>query len=152
MANEYYHINWVLSNIIKRKIVAMFIVTSGESLTLYKTRYVTNIIHVCKSKMKWCNLQVVSTLGRPGLVVRQSWSVYHGLGALIMMSLRLVQLLLATEEEPDTRGWTQLSSTATEGAKTIVSSLVVVVALRCSNPAATYTNNCTIMTMNAINI
>lgn len=63
MANEYYHINWVLSNIIKRKIVAMFIVTSGESLTLYKTRYVTNIIHVCKSKMKWCNLQVVSTLG-----------------------------------------------------------------------------------------
>ena len=152
MANEYYHINCVLSNIIKRKIVAMFIVTSGESLTLYKTRYVTNIIHVCKSKMKWCNLQVVSTLGRPGLVVCQSWGLYHGFGALIMMSPRLVQLLLATEEEPDTRGWTQLSSTATEGAKTIVSSLVVVVALRCSNPAATYTNNCTIMTMNAINI
>ena len=152
MANEYYHINWAFPNIIKRKIVAMFIVTSGESLTLYKTRYVTNIIHVCKSKMKWCNLQVVSTLGRPGLVVRQSWGVYHGLGAVIMMSLRLVQLLLATEEEPDTRGWTQLSSTATEGAKTIVSSLVVVVALRCSNPAATYTNNCTIMTMNAIHI
>ena len=152
MANGYYHINWVLSNIIKRKIVAMFIVTSGESLTLYKTRYVTNIIHVCKSKMKWCNLQVVSTLGRPGLVVCQSWGLYHGFGALIMMSPRLVQLLLATEEEPDTRGWTQLSSTATEGAKTIVSSLVVVVALRCSNPAATYTNNCTKRTMNAINI
>ena len=152
MANEYYHINWVLSNIIKRKIVAMFIVTSGESLTLYKTRYVTNIIHVCKSKMKWCNSCRWYRRWGPGLVVRQSWGVYHGLGAVIMMSLRLVQLLLATEEEPDTRGWTQLSSTATEGAKTIVSSLVVVVALRCSNPAATYTNNCTIMTMNAINI
>ena len=52
MANEYYHINWALPNIIKRKIVAMFIVTSVESLTLYKTRYVTNIIHVCKFKMK----------------------------------------------------------------------------------------------------